>query len=337
MKSKAASALLAGLALGANPAAASATPNEVKVGILDVQADSVLCSAKGVAIDYRRYTQPGKTPAQWLTESGFDHGQLVATAFVEQVRKINKSVPIRIFSANVFEETQAATVAAYESAKPSKRTLTVNWDGAREALKWFKENGVKIVLTSFTGQDSPAQRAFMNEASAKGMVVFASAGNAVGAPAYPARYPETISVAGDNKELSFRKDPTMATWVHFSMNGLAPGQSDGPQSDKGSSFAVARAAAFGSYYAAFNASSDRDGIVQALRSASIAQRYEIGGATVEMARLDESASSKIMAALAIAPTSPDRSEPEPAREASASQALRSAAATQAYSTFAAGR
>ena len=278
------------IAAGMLLAAASAMPShaqtrEVSVGIIDVRADSILDRDRNVHIEHRGYPSPGKTSAEWSTQSGFDHGQLVATAFVSQLRRIDKSIPVRIYSANVFDEKQVATTNAYEhSDGGSKRTLSINWDGATKALDWFKSQNVRVVLTSFTSPDSQPLRAFMTKANELGLVVLASAGNKVDGNAFPARYPEAISVAGDSKGIAFRRDPSVSTWVHLVTDGSSPMGANDP--DVGSSFAVARAAAYAAYMHSSNPGIGRQDVLDEFRRIAESKSYEVSSQTVQVSYLD---------------------------------------------------
>ena len=295
MKGKLAAAA-AGIALAAgSPAYAQEVPSEeIRVGIIDIQANELTFPDRNTSIDYREYAQEGKFSANWLTESGFDHGQMMASAFVRQTRQIDENSPIRILAANVFQENSNATGSALysrNSRRGSQRTLSVNWEGAKEALSWFAENDVKVVLTAFNGNDSRAMREFVQESERLGMVVFASAGNQAGGPTFPAQYPETISVAAENRDLAYANDPTQSQWVDFTMNGSVPKKLEGRNIDAGSSFASAKAAAFGAYYVAHNPDASRNDVVDALGCIATDTSYEVNGQQVSSLRIDDQASA----------------------------------------------
>lgn len=288
-------AVMAAAMIANSPSAAAQNqPREVVVGILDVRSDSLTFGDEKTDIAYKEFTAPGKMPANWQTESGADHGQLMASAFVRQIRQIDRDIPIRILGANVFQENQSTSSALYTygSRTGSKRTLSVNWEGAKEALSWFKQNGVSVVLTAFNGSDSNALRSFMKEAGDLGMTVFASAGNKVGGAIYPAAYPEAISVAGDNKDLAFRKDPSISTWANFAMDGGTSLRLKGGKNDEGSSFATAKAAAFGAYFKAIVPDAERDDIKAAIAKVSISTSYKINGSDISASRIDETLSAE---------------------------------------------
>jgi hypothetical protein len=204
-------------------------------------------------------------------ENGADHGEVMATVFVNQIRAMNKNVPIEIYSANITEN------------HPEKvGRLLFNPDGAKAALKWFSEHGVKTVMTTMVGQDSESMRSFMDEAGRLNMTVFASAGNYVrpGVAAYPAAYPQAISIASDGQGLALRTDPTVARWVNFAVDGrlkLANASADEPQNTDGSSMAVSRASAIGAYAVYSGKAFDRDSTLAALKYISGARSFSVKG------------------------------------------------------------
>ena len=268
--------------------------SEIRVGMIDVQGRVLSFEDKNTAIYYKEFAPEGKSPATWQTESGFDHGDMMASAFVRQMRKIDASKKVMLFSANIFYENSAsnATHSMAMRNMSSQRTISMNQEGMSKALDWFKENGVKVVLTAFNGQDNAQMKAFMAKANANGMIVFASAGNKVGGSSYPAAYPETISVAADNKDLVFRKDKSISTWVNFTMDGGVPLTKSGRSIDEGSSFATAKAAAFGAYYSSLNPSVSVDQLRSALKDVASPMSYEVNEEPVVSMRFDDVESAR---------------------------------------------
>lgn len=277
--------MAAATTLSATPVIAKEGPSEVRIGVLDVKSDRLISDKDNVSLEYREYNREDRKSARWMTSSGFDHGQLVVSTFLDQMRQIDKNVPVKIYAANIFEEKGAASMNEMLSAQPSKRTLSVSWEGAEKALDWFKENDVKVILTSFTASDSESLRSFMKKANAMGMTIFASAGNAVGGNIYPAAYPETISVSGDEKTIAFRNDPSVSKWVDFVTDGRTPIAAG--REDVGSSFAVSRAAALGAWVSAKDPSADTGKIMEAIQSFGESKDYKIKGQMVTVRYLDE--------------------------------------------------
>lgn len=266
-----AGALLAtGVPNGASDAVASPpTEQVIKIGILDTAASNINGYDGRTTVQYREFARPGFKSGRWKMEGGADHGEVMANVFVNQIRSMDKSARIQIYSANVTE---------MHPHKVGK--LLFNPDGAREALKWFSQNGVKTVMTTMVGQDSESMRAFMDEAGKLNMTVFASAGNQVqrGVPAYPAAYPQAISIAGDGVTLALRNDPSVSRWVNFAVDGnmkLNRESNDGPTNTEGSSMAVARASAIGAYAVYTGKAYDRVTMLEALRSIAQPRSYKV--------------------------------------------------------------
>lgn len=285
--------------VGLGTAQAQSLPPQqpVVVGVLDMHTEKLPKDDPYTSIEYREFTMEGRKAARWPVNDGLDHGQLVIGTFVDQVRKIDKNVPIKIVSANFFVESKqppAANLLGRKFEKPN--SADIGWKGAFDALEWFHQKGVKVVLTSFVGNDTPVLRGFMAKAEKLGMVVFASAGNKLSKGFYPAKYPEAISVAADNKDMSFNKDPSIGGWVDFTMDGyIKRGR------DTGSSFAVSKAAAFGAYYAAYHPEANRADIKRAIDLTANAKTYEVQGVTVNTRYVDQDASALMMNRIAMAP------------------------------------
>jgi hypothetical protein len=289
-------ALAAGMSLSALTASlgTAAPPSSVppiKVGIIDVRADELTFPDRNTTIEYREAPPAGKRAASWLTESDTDHGQVLASAFVRQVRRIDRDRPIEIYAANPMFETSSATGSATYSritGGASKRTIGINYEGARAAIGWFKEKGVKVVLTTLNGRDTPGMQLFVKEATDAGMVVFASAGNSpkVGRT-FPAAYPNVISVAADDPGLALRGNPEVASWVDFAMSGSVPRNMNGPTVDVGSSFATAKAAALGAYAVAEGEARDRETVVGFLAGVATTKAYRVQGTEISVAYIDD--------------------------------------------------
>lgn len=291
MKNKKAMMMAAGaVALGMTSApsqAQNSSDNEIRVGIIDVRADAITFTDSNTQIEYRTYNEEGRSPASLTTASGHDHGRMVASAFVEQARKLDQNAPIRIYAANPFESPES---------EGQKNTLSINWEGATEALEWFKKNDVKVVLTAFSGNDSEEMKNFIRETERHGMTVFASAGNKDNGPSYPAQYMGTIAVAADNEGLPFRKDPAISTWVDFAMKGDAPGNSTSAEAN--SAYASAKAAAIGAHYARYNPSADNRQILNALHEISVETTYTAGKEDFLGWRLEENGTGPKVAEIA---------------------------------------
>ena len=284
-------AAAAGMALASPAAAQDAQP--LKVGLIDVGGGEITFRDSGTTIEHRDFVSQGARPASRMTPAGRENGVMTASAFVRQARWIDQDSPIRIYSANVFQEQADRQQAG------SPRRISVNWDGARQAIEWFRQNEVKVVIASFNGNDSLEMRAFMEETRRNGMTVFAGSGNTPGGAAFPAMYPDAISVGSDNPEHAYRTDPRQAEWVNFTMDGGVPMRRDGREADTGTTYATAKAAAFGAYYARSNPEATPSQMRSALQSVSISVEYQDGERVTQASRLDDVVSSEEMRAMVV--------------------------------------
>jgi hypothetical protein len=244
--------------------AASAQDVEpMRVGIIDTPVAQLVDHRQGVAIEAASFLAPGQKPGSAKTEIGREHGEVVATSFVEQARRLDATRPIEVYSALAF----------YQADGPrddlANRPMSMNYAAASRALDWFAQKKVKVVVAAFYGPDGNGVRQFMKKAADLGIVVFAGTNNVQTAVMpFPARHPDSISVTGTDASLDFRFDRSMDGWVMFKANADMPVRS--PRRlilEKGSSYAVARAAAFGSYAVAVDPSVGRAGIVEAMKDA----------------------------------------------------------------------
>ena len=272
-----AAGIIASMGMSSAAYAQSDAHLEVRVGIIGVGAPSSAADSQAVSIEGRSYTREGYSSLSQGDLPIAEQGQRLIGAFVQQSRQIDQDSRIRIYSADVLQKKDNATGIA----------ASVNWEGATKALQWFKENNVNVVLTAFNGQDTQGMRDFVQESERLGMTIFASAGNKVGGPSYPAQYMETISVAADNPDFAFRNDPNVSSWVDFTLEGNIAGPDGNKPIDSGSSYATAKAAAFGAYYSAHNPNAGRNDILNALHEVAVQVNYEVDKQQVMGFRIDE--------------------------------------------------
>jgi len=290
---KKASIAVAAAAAGMGIATPSAAQDQdpIKVGMIDVGGGDLTFRDQGTIIEHRDFVSQGSRPASRMTRTGRENGVMTASAFVRQARWIDPDAPVRIYSANVFQEQVDRGQAG------SPRRISVNWEGARQAVQWFKQNDVKVVIASFNGADSPEMRAFMEETKKNGMTVFAGSGNSPGGSAFPAMHPDAVSVGADNEGHAYRTDPPQATWVNFTMNGGVPMRREGREVDAGTSYATAKAAALGAYYARTNPEVTPETMRNTLASVAISVEYQDGERVTQATRLDDVVSAEEMRAL----------------------------------------
>ena len=250
-------------ALAAAGASAQTAPTQpVKVGIIDTSVQRLMLGYKDVAIEKRIFIGEGKEAGDWTAVPGHTHGDVVASSFVQQSREIDKRVPIAVYSANAFYQQGPRD-------PNGNRRMSLDFAGAEKALEWFHDNGVRTVVTAFYTQDGPNMRSFMKKAEDLGIVLFAGTNNdKTRTVPFPARDPYAIAVTGNNPNLDFAGNAGMRKWTAFQMNGDTPSPQLDATEENGSSFAVARAAAYGAHYVRMNPTATRDQVVEVLGQSS---------------------------------------------------------------------
>lgn len=261
-KGTAMTAMLAATIAATGVQAQTAPTQPVKVGIIDTTVGKLMMGYKGVDVESRVFVGEGREAGTWQAVPGYTHGEVVASSFVEQSRLIDKKAPIKVYSANAFYQ--------YGPRNPNgNKSMSLDFEGAENALQWFHDNGVRTVVAAFYTQDSPAMRSFMKKAENLNIVLFAGTNNdKTKVVPFPARDPYSIAVTGNNANLDFADNPSMSRWTAFKMNGDIPTNSTDPTEENGSSFAVAKAAAFGAHILRNAPDALRDEVVTVLRTAS---------------------------------------------------------------------
>lgn len=296
-------------ALAATSAAAQETPREpIKVGIIDTSVKRLMMSYQGVGMEVRTFIGEGLEPGTWQAVPGHTHGDVVASSFVEQSRLIDKKAPIVVYSANAFFQ--------HGPRNPDgNRAMSLDFEGAEKALQWFHDNGVRTVVTAFYTKDSPSMRSFMQKAKDLDIVLFAGTNNdKTKVVPFPARDPYSITVTGSNANLDFANNQAMSKWTAFKMNGDTPTNALEPTEENGSSFAVARAAAFGAHYVRMAPSATRDEVADAMTKASGGIRHDgvcdlndrstVGRFRKELAAIAVRSPSPVRTATVTGPTAP---------------------------------
>lgn len=265
------------VALLASTPAHAQTQEPVKVGVLDMQAKRVVDKDADVKVVYREFTRPGMKAGSDLTASGKDHGEIVATSLLRELRTMHRG-KVEIYSANAFEMA------------PGGKSYSMRYDKAVEALQWMHDNGVWVVVTSFNTKNENGSKFLMDRAESLGMTVFAGASNAAGAgKVFPAADPRSISVADTTPSgSSLTLDPTVQDWVKFAIRGdYADEALGGKVVDWGSSYSSAKAGAYGAYYEWRNPGATRVQIETAMKSASEMPTQKYGRVEATVATLGE--------------------------------------------------
>jgi phosphoheptose isomerase len=269
---------LAALAVAISvPSAAHASPEPVRIGILDMQASRIADSDANVRIVHRTFLGDGDVAAGVRTPSGMDHGMVVATSAVRAVRSLDRSVPIEIYSANTFRMS------------PDGRGYSMRYEKAMEALDWMHSKGVRVVVTSFNTKNMGGAVSLMNRAENLGMTVVAGASNVAGAgKVWPAADVRAISVADTMPSgSSLTLDPTVQQWVKFGFRGdYADMSKGGVVEDWGSSYSSAKVGGIAAYYVSRNPQAGRDEIEGSLRSVSRTQVQKYGRVKAVVAAID---------------------------------------------------
>lgn len=303
-----AAATAVSIALAASTASAQ-TVEPVRVGIIDTPVTKIIGGDHGVKISSASFLDAGQRPGSARTEVNLEHGSVVASSFVEQSRRIDPSRPIEIYSAQAFSSADG------DRDSLGNKPLSLRYAAATRALDWFKANDVRVVVAAFNSPDGPGVQKFMGRAKELGIVVFAGTNNVqTRTPPFPARHPDAISVTGKNADLDFRFNRSMDSWVMFQADGNIPGSKGGKQLvlENGSSYAVARAAAFGSHAVAAEPGATKDRIVERMRAATgtdeivrdlsqprVAVRFRTGAPVTSVARAPvREGDEQVLAALA---------------------------------------
>jgi len=263
-------AALAASSLGAPAAAQQVSVNSqpFRVGIIDTPVDQIIGPKDQVTVQVKSFLDAGQKPGRPPNPLHISHGAIVASAFIQQAKKIDPERAIEIFSAQAFFQIPSKKTDWDDDNGPAP--VGLNFDAATRSLDWFKQNGVRVVVTAFVGSDSPGMRSFLSHANALGMLVFAGANNdPMKGVLFPARDPESIAVTGNNLNLDFRFNRDMDKWVAFQADGSVPANGyHHDEVENGSSFAVGRAAAFGAYIIAHKPQASRSEIVEAMKASA---------------------------------------------------------------------
>ncbi|WCL54411.1 S8/S53 family peptidase [Gimibacter soli] len=205
-------ALLAATCLSAaSPGAAHAS--EIKIGLLDTEISTSLDDRPNLSIILgpKAPDRPGYHRASYpIADAMISHGDLMVHGIIDGVdRTLGSGGAIMIFHANPFLEKDG-----------SGGKLAVDWRAAHEALSWYHENGVKVVVTSFVNEKTAATEHFMKTAEELGLQIITSTGNkrADFAP-WPASHHAAISVAGTNKGLRVNYDSVLEGIVDLVIDG----------------------------------------------------------------------------------------------------------------------
>ena len=162
--------------------AASPAASSVVVGVIDTRTTRAF---DGLDVTYRHFGVEGHKEAEERINAKNTHGDLVLESIAGVRRTTGDERPYSIFVANPFVEG------------PEGR-LQINYKGLRESIAWFKENHVTVVSTTFVSpKETAGMTAFNKAAQEAGILVVASLGNGGSKDVpFPAAYQDTLAVDG---------------------------------------------------------------------------------------------------------------------------------------------
>jgi hypothetical protein len=279
-------------ALVASAPAHAEKKEPIKIGIMDLQAKALTYDAGKVSIEYREFTKEGARPAKLAERTGDDHGAVVASAFVRQMRSLDSKVPIQIYAGNPFSLTRG---------DDGKERMRLDFVKGSEVLQWMHDKGVRIVVTAFNSPDAKGAARFMDKADELGMIVFAAYSNDRGVgKVYPAADPRAVSVVdtsigklGEHViKGAGRQFDGAAAGVRYAMDGRVPQGAYGALVMTGSSFASPKAAAYAAYALARNPGMTRGEVMKAMDVATKPMNMSREDAVLTIARLGDADTDK---------------------------------------------
>lgn len=234
MDRKTASTIAAGAALSmlalTGQASAQTSREPVRVALIDVHPDRIDCDGKGVRMIDVTPPRPEGFRSAAAKAGRTSHGVLVATSFVNEVRRIAPDTEIEIYTINPFIKKGGTGTDVF-----SMRML-------KEGLAKLDGLNVRTAVITFSVDGAEDGRRIAAQFLDRGMITFAAAPNAPKDPSiYPAATPGVIAIAEGKTGASIHKDPSYTTFTKFVIDGYYVGRSG---ETTGSSFATPRAAAY---------------------------------------------------------------------------------------------
>lgn len=276
------------IAIGMPMAANAQEP--VKIGVLDLHAKDVVGPRTGTSVVYKEFVEQGSKAGRAATPAGPDHGQIVASAMLEQFRRLDREPPVEIYAANAF---------SMKDKGDGTVSLKFSFEQGIKALEWMNQNGVRVVVTAFNSKNEAGSRMLMDRAESLGMVVFAGAPNTVGAgKVFPAADPRSVSVLDSSPDMPMDKDPSLRTWVSFGMDGTyVAGSRENRAREVGSSYASAKAGAYGAYVLSRMPDASREQVVGMISSAARTSAKHVGFRIIGERESDRALAQSVDAAL----------------------------------------
>lgn len=184
----------------------------------------------------------------------FQHGDIVASSFVREYRKLEPDRPIVIYGIDPFIRSKGQALTRFDM------------NAIERAAPMLKAAGVKVAIGAFGLANENAGDRIVSALGRQGVTLFAATPNEEhDAGIYPAASKGAVAVASIGSNTPFAKDRSMSTWVDFTINGTHDA-AHGITSGGGSSYAVAHAAAYGAYVLDRNPGMDSSAMKDAIGS-----------------------------------------------------------------------
>lgn len=227
----------AALLNGAAPASAqSMAQDEVAVAIIDTGVRKIDFDDPNVRfVDMTPQPPAGSTYVNEKHTDAYSHGDIVASSFVREYRKLDDRTPIVIYTCDPFIKNAGSDA------------INFNIKGLSECLAKMKQANVKIAITAFGLEDPSAGKRIADLFNKNGMAMFAAIPNERNDRGiYPAATPGVISVADTSPNGALAGNRSYGNWVTLQIAGHH-GSSHNTSDASGTSFAVAHAGAYGAY------------------------------------------------------------------------------------------
>jgi hypothetical protein len=184
------------------------------------------------------------------------------------------------------ESVGAAPAASLYAAKVLDARGSGNEANVAQGIDWAIENKVNLINMSLgSGYPSPLERELLKAATAKGIVVFAAAGNEGRGKSYPAAYPGVISVAAVDRNNEHAPFSNIDETVDISAPGVdivscVPG---GYAKHSGTSMASPLAAGVGALVASTDCSAIEDALESSAQELGDKEMYGAGLVRADLA------------------------------------------------------
>lgn len=279
------------------PAQAQQTPaGEVAVAIVDSNIRRIDFDDPNVRIvDMTPKAPEGASFMKYKVNDFYSHGDIVASSFVREYRKLDPSARIVIYTVDPFIRKDGNVSANFSMAI------------LNQALPRMRDAGVRVAVTAFGISDPTAGGRIADAFSRNGMSLFAAIPNEPHDKGiYPAASPGVVSVADTSRKGAFSQDRKFGTWVSVMIDG-GHGSAHNISDADGTSFAVAHAAAYGTYVLARRPETPVAELLPTIRSHGVPVGGAWAGRPITTTRIGGSAMIQSMTAAYGTGTTPVRS------------------------------